>query len=352
MKTIYINGRFLTQRITGVQRYAREIVKAIDAKNSEWGDLRFVLLVPSNYDKSYMLNNIPIQIIDGSGNYYWEQIKVPFFLKKKKDYYLLSLCNVSPLVLKDKNIVTVHDLAVIDHPEFYSKKFVCAYRFIFKHQLKNSKLVITVSEFSKKEILDYYKLPSDKVIVAYNAVNDNFGNDGVSIDDLLDNPNNKPICFSVGSASANKNMKYVIECAKKNPDYLFVVSGAKNKVFSAVSQSDNDLPENVKAVGYLNDDQLRCVYKKCDFFLFPSIYEGFGIPPLEAVSFGCKKIIVSDIPTMREIFGEKANYINPLDYQNVALLKNAKSYDYVDIKPRFKWGESVAIILCQISKLC
>ncbi len=344
MKTIYINGRFLTQRVTGVQRFAREIVKSIDEQKSAWGDINFVLLVPSNYDKTFTLKNIQIQIVKGTGNYYWEQIKLPLFLGKHKDYYLLSLCNVSPLLLKRRNVVTVHDLAIIDHPEFYSKKFVSAYKFIYKHELKNASCIVTVSEFSKNKIAKHYKVPSDKITVAYSAVNTDLGEDSIKLNDIFDTVD-KPICFSVGSASKNKNMKYVIECAKKNQDYLFVVSGERNKVFSSTNCTDEKLPDNVRMAGYLNDNQLRCLYKNCDCFLFPSIYEGFGLPPLEATSYGCKKIIVSDIPTMREIFGDSVNYVNPLDYKNVISLKDAKSFDYENINKRFSWGKSASIIL-------
>ncbi len=350
MKTIYINGRFLTQRITGVQRYAREIVKAIDAKNFEWGDLRFVLLVPSNYDKSYTLKNIPIQIIDGNGNYYWEQIKVPFYLRKKKDYYFASLCNVAPLLLGTKNIVVVHDTAILDHPEFYSKKFVLTYKFIYKHELKSAKLVFTVSEFSKNKITSYYKIPFEKIIVTYSAADSHFSEHDLIFDDWFEKTD-KPICFSVGSASANKNMKYVIACALKNPNYLFVISGESNKVFNYLKNPNEDLPSNVRMLGYLNDDELKSMYKHCEYFLFPSIYEGFGVPPLEASGLGCKKLIVSDIPTMREIFGDNVNYLDPLGYQNAISMKDVKSFDYANINKLFTWNNAASIMLDTLLKL-
>lgn len=347
MTTYYINGKFLSQRITGVQRFAREIVKSIDANVQFWKDAEYVLLVPDNYDKNFQLNNIKIEIVKGNANYFWEQVSLYKYLKKKENTYLISLCNISPIALKKKNIVCIHDLAIIDHPEFYSKKFVFAYKFIYKREIKNSIHLLTVSDFSKKKIMKAFGVDDKRIDVIYNAVDRKFG-DIAKISGRIKNLSYERLCFSVGSMSLNKNMKYTVACAKANPYYFFLISGEKNKVFDC-NQDNEELPSNVLFAGYLSDDDLKYVYSRCEFFLFPSIYEGFGIPPLEAVSFGCKKIIVSDIPTMHEIFGDKVNYINPLKYDDTIRLADVKAYDYKDVMNRFSWDESAKKIVCLIN---
>ena len=110
----------------------------------------------------------------------------------------------------------------------------------------------------------------------------------------------KDFYFSLGSKSPHKNYKFIIECAKNNPDDIFVVSGnMNNSVFNNVKEEEEI--KNVIYTGYLNDEQLVTLYKECKAFIFPSLYEGFGIPPLEALTVGCKKIILSNIPVFKEI---------------------------------------------------
>ncbi len=342
MKTIYINGKFLSQKITGVQRVARELVFRLDKLAAGQDQLSFVLLVPDDYDHSFVLSFIKTEIIHGNGGYAWEQIKLPRYLKKKKDYFLLSLCNISPLALKRKNLVTMHDLAVVIHPEFFSKKFVLIYRYIFKKQAKFSPLIFTDSLASKNGIVSYYKADEKKVRIIWPA---SFDIDApVAQTKGLENALDGRACFSVGSASPNKNIKYVIACARKNPQYTFLLSGGKSKAF-AKNEGVDEMPENVHYLGYLSDDELRYVYSKCEFFLFPSIYEGFGLPPLEAATYGCKKIIVSDIPTMHEVFGDDVNYVNPLDYENVVNLDAVREYDYTNLRSKFSWDDSAKKLL-------
>ena len=347
---VYINGRFLSQRLTGVQRFAREITKAIDEQWEQWRGIDFRLVVPDDYDKSFRLDHIKIDVLPGKGGYYWEQIRLPRFIKKAKAAYLVSLCNVAPLRLKRKNIVCIHDLAVVYHPETYSKAFVLVYRFLYKRQTKKSALILTVTGFSKKQIEERYSVPAGKIQIVNNAVSESFGLDKtMDVSQEVSAILEKPFFFSVGSASPNKNMKYVYACAKANPDVLFAISGDKNKVFSQVEQV-SPLP-NVVYLGYVNDRELRLLYSHCQGFIFPSFYEGFGIPPIEAIACGCDTIIASDIPVLREVLGRfDINYIDPHDYEHPIdlqrpLVKNAnKSLGY-------RWRDQAAVLIDRISFL-
>lgn len=345
---VLINGRFLSQKITGVQRFASEIVKKIDSSSEYWDNLKFSIVVP--YDSSVEnlnLKNIVIIKLKGKPNYFWEQIKLSKFMKKHKYDYLLSLCNVAPISLKKKNMVCIHDMAVRTHPEFYSKKFVSVYKFIYKSLCKKATRIFSVSEFSKNEIIKYYPNTKGKIVVVPNAVNEEFGTYIGEVNQNLLQYENKEFYFSVGSASINKNMKYVYSLAKKNPNKLFLISGTKNKVFSDVS---NEKLNNVIHLGYLSDDELSYLYSKAKGFIFPSIYEGFGIPPLEAIKCGCKHIIVSDIPVMHEIFGEKGiNYINPYDYETNIFNKELLELENFDKK--YSWEHSAKIIIDEFKNI-
>ncbi len=308
MKKIFINGRFLTQRVTGVQRVAREYVKQMDARKDLWNGNQFVLVVPEDYDSQFKLTNIPVKILRGKGNYAWEQMRLPKYVRKEKGNFLLNFCNLCPLSLNDKNIVMIHDLAFVYHPEFYNWKFNAAYRFLVKREARKCHCILTVSEFSKKQLMDTYHLPDQKIAVLYSGVPDFPETQAVNAK-IKEIANNR-FYFTVGSASPNKNLRFILRLAKNNPHDRFVVSGSRNRVFASLPEEG--LPPNLQMTGYLSDQDLAYLYSRCAGFIFPSLYEGFGLPPLEAIKCGCRKLIVSDIPTMHEIFHDlPVNYISP-----------------------------------------
>ena len=350
MTTIYINGKFLCQKTSGVQRYAREVTLGIDRLVSSWGDLKFVLIAPTqDYDESFKTENIEIIKIDAAPSYKYEQLTLPKYLKKKEGY-LLNLANVAPIKLKKRNIFTLHDTAFYSHPEFFTKKFVFVYKFITQRTLPKSKLVFTVSKFSKREILDHFKVNEDDIYVVPNAVAEDFGTHHKPIKEEFKEIVKNEFFFSVGSWSKNKNMAYVCQLAQKNKDKMFVISGDKAKAFAEL---EIDIPDNVHFLGRLDDDELAFFYSKAKGFIFPSIYEGFGIPPIEAIHCGCRCIIASNIPTLKEILEDTANYIDPHDYDNLPDLDNLKVMSKEQaqkIKKKYSWDSSAKKVIETLQK--
>ncbi|MGL5312044.1 MAG: glycosyltransferase, partial [Peptostreptococcaceae bacterium] len=161
---IVINGRFLTQNITGVQRFAHEIIRELDniVKPGE-----YKILAPKNIIyKDLDYKNIKIEICGNLKGHLWEQIELPYYVKKNKAE-LINLCNTAPIL--NPNIVAIHDIQTKVHPEFFSKKFALWYNLMNKFNIKNSKKIITVSNFSKSEIVKYYGVSEDKITVIYNG---------------------------------------------------------------------------------------------------------------------------------------------------------------------------------------
>ena len=182
---------------------------------------------------------------------------------------------------------------------------------MYYHAIKKGKHIFTVSEFSKNQIKDYYKVYTDKITVIPNGY-EHFNDikEDVSIFKKHLNLKENEFYFSLGSLQKRKNLKWIYEYAKKHPKEIFAVSGkAINGMVSDTISSLKNLP-NIILLGYISDAQVKKLMKTCKAFIFPSYYEGFGIPPLEALSVGAK-IIISDIPCFKEIFGETAYYINP-----------------------------------------
>ena len=166
---ISVNARFLTQPITGVQRFAIEISLRLKKELGE----KIMFVSPKEIIQNEIAKELQVNTIGYTTCHLWEQIELPLYLKKKGSPLLLNFCNTAPLLYKNK-ISTIHDIAFEVYPETYSKAFLYVYRFLIPKICKNSKKIITVSDFSKQEIIKYYKTKTDKIQVIYNAVNDGF----------------------------------------------------------------------------------------------------------------------------------------------------------------------------------
>ena len=302
---IIINGRFLTQKITGVQRVAFELLKELD-KCLAASDLTLVAPKGTVFPE---FKNIKCVHVGRRKGVFWEQTTFCRYVKKQKAVSL-NLCNSAPLF--GKKIVMVHDVKFKAHPEYFSRKFRFWYNFLMKNVAKKSLKILTVSEFSKSEILKYYKKTAGNIEVLYNGWQHFSGGE---YDPKLREDSgllSGGYYFAMSSLEPNKNLKWIIETAKRNEKETFVVAGGINaKIFAAEKY---EVPSNVKLVGYVGDAQAKDLIKNCKAFLFPTFYEGFGIPPLEAMAEGVLKVIVSDTPVMHEIYGESVIYVDPEKY--------------------------------------
>ena len=306
MAKIIINGKFLGQRLTGVQRYAKELVLELDRL---CGDLDVELAVPKNAENRLDLKNIKTVVCGKNASTLWELTAFSRYVKRKKGISL-NLCNSAPL--SGKKIVCIHDMKVFAHPEYFTKKFRVWYRFLFRNVTKKAKAVLTVSEFSKGEILKYFPKTKAEICVAENGwqhfarVKESRG--ALEKYGLL--PQN--FYFALSSLEPNKNLKWIVETARRNPEETFAVAGGFNgKIFA---ESKIDFPKNIKLLGYVSDEDSKTLMHACKAFLFVTFYEGFGIPPLEALSAGAPCVIVSDTEVMHEVLGENAVYVSPEKY--------------------------------------
>lgn len=329
---IVINGKFLTQRITGVQRYAREILKELD---KICGESDIELAVPFGIKDFPQYENIRIVEVGKFHGNLWEQISFPRYVKKLKGVSL-NLCNSAPL--SGKKVITIHDVKIKAHPEFFSKKFLAWYNILFKNITKKSEKIITVSEFSKREIIKYYKVSPEKIHVIGNAWQHferlKFDEGALKKYGLRKNE----FYFSMSSLEPNKNLQWIINAAENNKDSIFAVAGGiNNKVFL---QKETDSPENVKFLGYISDEEAKTLMRDCKAFLYPTIYEGFGIPPLEAISSGAKNIVVSDSEIMHEILEDSAIYVNPFVYNFKIEEVIDKENSFDQILAKFSWRRS------------
>ena len=337
---IVINARFLTQQITGVQRFAIEI----SLKLKETLGSGVVFVSPHNILQKEYAERLEAKVIGKHTGHVWEQIDLPQYLSSKEKPLLLNLANTAPLFYKNK-AVTVHDLAFEAYPQTFSKKFLYVYKFMIPRIIKSSKHVFTVSEFSKREICEYYHSESDKISVIYNAVGDKFQHKEVM------GLRMKNYFLAVSSLNYRKNFIAVLKAfelyAQKNPEgNLYVIGEIKNANFKGIDITPFLHNSRIKFLGRVPDEELVKYYSNATGFIYPSIYEGFGIPPLEAQACGCP-VLLSDIPPLKEVFQDSALYCNPHDIKDMALQIDQLSHNkekYVDkgfqnIK-RFSWETS------------
>lgn len=308
-KTIIINGRFLTGPQTGVQRTAYELVLAldelIDTGNIDVEQTSFVILYAGKIVNPIQLKHIKLKkrgLLKGN---LWEQLELPLY---SFGHLLLNMCSIAPL-MKRNQIVFVHDVSFIVNKDFFSKKFRTWYSMAIPLLGKLSKCMVTVSQFSKSELVQRMGIKEHKIKVIYNSAEHllRFGEPDPSF--MLKVESLKPFCLAVSSLGTNKNFRG-LSAALNGVDlngHQMVIAGG------AIGALKNASP-NTGAVylGYVSDEELVYLYRQAALFIFPSFYEGFGIPPLEAMLMGCP-VISSNTSALPEVLGDACAYLNPYD---------------------------------------
>lgn len=317
---IIINGRFLTQGLTGVQRVAFEIVHALDTLLSQGmlpaglQQAQWVILTPKHTAHHLSLKSIRIQETGTLKGHAWEQLDLYL---AARNHPLLNFCNSGP-VLHHRQFVMLHDACVYRHPEFYSR----AYRILHQtlgHLLARRAVIGTVSEFSQRELASILKLPAPSIGVFYNGVNhmQRVQPDAQIIDKL--GLGHTPYFLCIGSLTKNKNVQLAVDALQKLNNTnarLVIVGGGNNRIFG---KTTTDYPPNITFTGRLSDAEIAALLKSATAFIFPSIYEGFGLPPLEAMAMGCP-VLASTAQAVVEVCGDTATYFDAHDSASLAHL--------------------------------
>jgi glycosyltransferase involved in cell wall biosynthesis len=304
---VYINGRFLSQQITGVQQFAFELCRYL-----QHSGIAFTVLVPKNVQLPAALSHLECIPVGKGNGYLWEQVELPAFLRKQGSPLLLNFCNTAPLVYQNQ-WVTIHDLAFMHHPEWFSRSFATVYRFLIPRIARRSRKVLTVSRTISRQIQSVLDIPQQKISIIYNGISH----------DLLSTPQQqkdtarKKMILTVSSINPRKNLETLVTAFSESSltDYELVIVGARNTVFAG------SIPEahqkNVRFAGYVGNAELIRLYREASLFVSLSYDEGFGIPVLESLYSGCP-VLLSDIEVYRECFGDVALFTDPYDARKAA----------------------------------
>jgi glycosyltransferase involved in cell wall biosynthesis len=291
---IHVNGRFLVQRLTGQQRYAHEILARLPG--------RLHVIEPPARSK-------------GVRGHLWEQLALP---RRVRRGLLWSPSTTGPLRVA-RQVVTIHDCAFFDQARCFSRAFAAWYQFLIPRLARLARRIITVSEFSRQRIVELCGVPDDKVEVIPCGVGPQFrphsAEEAAAVRLKLGLPDRYVLC--VGSLEPRKNLPRLL-AAWNNAGLdgvSLVLVGAKSHVFRDVGLAVP--PRSVHLAGYLDDTVLPAVYAAAEAFVYPSLYEGFGLPVLEAMA--CRTaVLTSNSTALADTAGDAALTVDPLDVDSLA----------------------------------
>lgn len=356
---IGIDARLYSQ--TGVGRYIRNLIyqlKLIDTRNY------YVIFLNS---KDYGKFELPSgrwekRKVDIHWHSLAEQTKFPnIILREKCDLIHFPYFSI-PLLYDGKFIVTVHDL-IMNHfdtgrvstwPTPIYKIKQLGYKIVFKNALSKSCKIITVSQASKRELIKHYHVPEDKIIVTYEASEPRLAN--VDPPKNLLHPTPRSYILYVGNAYPHKNLNRLLNVFKniqeRFPKIQLVMVGQIDTFYKRLEKETKvkKVPR-VTFTGEVTDNNLAWLYSNALCFVFPSLMEGFGLPPLEAMSYGCP-VVAANVSSIPEVCDEACLYFDPtneidieqkitqiLDDKNKILKEKLIQKGFVQIK-RYNWEKT------------
>jgi glycosyltransferase involved in cell wall biosynthesis len=315
---LWINARFVTQPLTGVQRYAYEVARRLP--NAQLISPAEPLAEYAGLTQSdrFHRSGLPIGGRTLAGHF-WEQAILPFDLPG--DALLWSPSGSGSLAV-ERQVLTIHDVACLEHPEWYSKSYARWYRWLLPRMAKRCRLIITVSEFSGRRIHEVLGVPQARIRVVPLAADERFrplpdseiqvvlGRRGIR----------QPYLIAVGAMSSRKNLSRLLEAWAGVQGDLeglqLVVIGLGGLAFSDMS-AGIILPPKTQHLSNVTDADLVALYGGAVALVYPSLYEGFGLPPLEAMACGTP-VLAANVTALPENLGDDALYFDPLDTRDIA----------------------------------
>lgn len=313
-RKVVINARFLTQTLTGVQRFSKELVRAIDTELASGGsDVTIEMVAPQGVAPLANLRHLEQHCGGHLQGIAWEQLELSRLSGRS---LLLSLGNTGPM-LRRRQLVVIHDASVYAHPEAYSHRFVMYYRSLLWALSHRAQRILTVSEFSRRELQRYLHIPEPRFAVIQEGCEHVLRAPGEHA--ILERLGVEPDKYVLGVSTTQpyKNLGRLVQAFVRlsRPDMRLVLVGS---VDPDVFVSQNlEVPADVVLAGRVSDGELRALYENAVAFVFPSLYEGFGLPPLEAMACGCP-VVVSQAASLPEVCGEAVLYCDALDEQSIA----------------------------------
>jgi glycosyltransferase involved in cell wall biosynthesis len=354
LKTCVVNARFAGMRMTGVQRSAYEIVSRLVL-----GEVQRLRLVSPKFGEA--TPSLPVEQLGTiRRGHPWEQFELPRIVRREgKNAVLYSPMTSGPLAVT-RQVVTIHDLFPVDHPEWYSRAFGSWYRWLWPRLLQRAAYVVTNSHYTRLRVLDRYGLPEDKVVTCHFAHSESFRPLPAGEIARFRTEQGLPerYLLYIGSIEPRKNLKTLIAAWKRTAARqegvgLVVAGGAARKAVFNTADSGAEALEDptILPLGYVADEHLPLLYGGAEAFVFPSLAEGFGLPVLEAMACGTP-VVCSDNTALPEVAGDAARLVPAHDAEawteaidstlSDASLRRRMSEAGLRRAERFSWSRTAA----------
>ncbi|OHA46808.1 MAG: hypothetical protein A2541_01345 [Candidatus Taylorbacteria bacterium RIFOXYD2_FULL_36_9] len=330
---------FIARGLTngGVKRYVENFLETFNtffyAENS-------LVLLTDQPDFKEKYKNIQVVYLKKSSKFFWDYVKIiPFLFKSRLDvvFYPKSIIPLTHLLFKFKKIIIIHDLAYFDNKINEYKFLDTIYMKLFMgFSGQQADLIIADSLATKLHIENILKIKPDKIKIVYLAVEKGFQkitNSNFIKQTLAKLNVAEHFLFYCGSLSPRKNILRVLEAfnliKNKIPHNIYLASGQSWKDKAIKKFIQEDLSDRVFLLGKVSDEELVCLYSRAEVFLFPSLYEGFGLPILEAQACGCP-VLTSNQTSCPEVAGEGAVIVNPYKVEEIktGILKLIEDFNF------------------------
>lgn len=318
----------LNRPLTGIGNYVYNLINELSKIDKE--DIYLI-----NYEKNNLfpeLNKIiiknPFEKFPKKPFYFWHLYLNYYLNKKKLDLDIIHSPENASLFVKltnQKKIITVYDVISLYFPKTFTKITVFRYKLLFSKTIKTSDKIITVSHHTKQDIMKYFKIPEDKIKVIYEAANGNYKPlKEDEVNKIRQKYNlNYPFILYVGTLEPRKNiptlLKAYYKLKKQGIKHKLVITGKRGWKYKSIFETIEklNLQKDVIFTGYVPDEDLPGLYNAADLFVYPSLYEGFGLPPLEAMACGTP-VITSNTSSLPEVVGDAGIMVNPYNVDELA----------------------------------
>ena len=323
---IGIDGREFLEQRTGVGRYLGSLCE--QWLKLECGRHEFVIYSPLPSDNLSALGPpftktasrfFRHQRVAGRPGTWWEQIQLPLAVNRDEVDVFFAPAYSAPIQLSIPCVVTMHDVSFVAHPEWFRWREGLRRRWLASYAMRHAKAVITVSRFSKTEIIRWFDVPAERVhVIRHGSPAE------ISSVDAYETPAPLPLILYVGSIFNRRNLPALIKAFAKVhtviPDAQLAIVGAnhtypRQDLKAVVAQ--HEVGTQVRLYEYVADNELSTLYRQARVFVFLSEYEGFGLPPLEALSVGVP-IILGDTSVAHEIYGDASLFVPHTDVAAIA----------------------------------